>query len=567
MQKILRVNVGNQTAVYQDIPVDYKFFGGRGLIAKILLNEVKPDCHPLGKNNKLIFAPGLLGGTMVPSSGRISIGAKSPLTWGAKESNGGGVTGSKLARLGIKAVIVEGKPTGGCLYILKISKGGCDFIPAADFKGMGNYRLADELLKKFGPRVGITSIGPAGENLLTSAGIANTDTDGNPSRFCGRGGLGAVMGAKGIKALVIDDSGTQNLPVVDGNKLKETLQEYIKIIKASPVIEAYTKFGTSGMVATTNALGCLPTRNFKNGRFAGADKISGEAMYNLIKERGGKGRTSHNCMPGCIIGCSNVVPDKNGEPIVSPLEYETIGLFGANCCIDDLDTIARLNYLCNDLGLDTIEVAVAIGVAMEAGIIGFGDKDGALQLLQEIGQLSLLGRVLGAGAVTTGKVLGVNNVPAVKGQSMAAYDPRSVKGLGVTYSVCPMGADHTAGTTARAQVDHLAPQGQVELSRKVQLTVPIYDCLGLCMFVSVAMGPHPQVLANLLNARYGWEIDADRLQELSRETIRMERRFNQLAGFGPVQDRLPEFFCEEPCPDTNSVFDVPQQEIDSCYNF
>lgn len=567
MQKILRVDAGNRSAVYEDVPFDYNDLGGRGLIARVLLDEVKPDCHPLGKYNKLIFAPGLLGGTSVPSSGRISIGGKSPLTWGVKESNGGGVTAAKLARLGIKAVIVEGKPADSSLFILKVFAGGCEFIPADEYGGMGNYRLVNELFKRFGPKIGVASIGPAGEKLMAAAGIANTDVDGNPSRFCGRGGLGAVMGSKGIKALVIDDDGAKNLPAADGEKLKETLQEYLKIIKASPVIEAYTKFGTAGMVATTNALGCLPTRNFKNGRFPGADKISGEAMYNLIKSRGGKGRTSHNCMPGCAIGCSNIYPDENGEPIVSPVEYETLGLFGANCLIDDLDTIARLNYLCNDLGLDTVEVAAAVAIAMDAGVMSFGDKEGALNLVREIGQASLLGRVLGAGAVTAGKVLGVMNIPAVKGQSMAAYDPRSLKGLGVTYAVCPMGADHTAGTTARAQVDHLDPKGQVELSRKVQLTVPIYDCLGLCMFISVAMGPHPQVLANLLNARYGWQWDAARLLELSKETIRMERRFNQLAGFSPVQDRLPEFFYEEPCPDTNSVFDVPQEEVDNCYNF
>ncbi|MCS5695921.1 aldehyde ferredoxin oxidoreductase family protein [Desulfofundulus thermocisternus] len=567
MQKILRVDMSNCTGAYEEVPPEYEAFGGRGLIAKILLDEVKPDCHPLGKYNKLIFAPGLLGGTVVPSSGRISIGAKSPLTGGIKESNGGGLTASKLARLGIKAVIVEGKPGDDSLFILKISQKGWELIPADDYRGMGNYQLVGELTKRFGSKIGVASIGPAGENLMAAAGIANMDIDGNPSRFCGRGGLGAVMGSKGLKALVVDDSGTRNIQAEDPKKLQETLREYIQIIKASPVIEAYKKYGTSGMVATANALGFLPTRNFHHGRFVGADRIDGEFMYNLIRQRGGKGLTTHNCMPGCIIGCSNVFPDSNGEMVVSPLEYETIGLFGANCYIDDLDTIARINYLCNDIGLDTIEVAVALGIAMEAGVVPFGDKEGALKLIKEIGQPTLLGRVLGAGAVTTGRVLGIINVPAVKGQAMAAYDPRSVKGVGVTYAVSPMGADHTAGTTARAQVNHLDPKGQVELSRRVQLTVTIYDCLGLCMFVSVAMGPHPKVLANLLNARYGWDWDAERLLELSKETIRMERRFNQLAGFSPVHDRLPEFFAEDPCPETGSVFDVPQEEIDQCYNF
>ncbi len=567
MEKILRVNMSDLSHTYYTVPSAYEALGGRGLIAKILLDEVEPECHPLGRGNKLIFASGLLGGTVIPGSGRISIGAKSPLTGGAKESNGGGITGSKLARLGLKALIIEGGPPGGSLFLLKLSQAGCEILPADGYRGMGNYRLANQLTTRFGSKIGVASIGPAGEYLMSSAGIANLDQDGNPNRFCGRGGLGAVMGAKGIKALVIDDSGTRNLPANDGARLKSCIKEYVATIKASPVIRAYTKYGTSGMVATANALGFLPTRNFSRGRFDGADKIDGEALYNLIQRRGGKGRTTHNCMPGCIIGCSNVFPDPEGEAVVSSVEYETIGLFGANCCIDDLDTIARINYACNDYGLDTIETAVAMGVAMEANVLPFGDRQRALELIHEIGRGSVLGRVVGAGAVITGKIFGNTRVPAVKGQSMAAYDPRSVKGLGVTYSVCPMGADHTAGTTARAQVDHLSPVGQVELSRKVQLIVGVFDSLGICMFVSVALAPRLDLLAELVNARYGWSWGIEQLQEVSKQTIITERQFNRLAGFGPVHDRLPEFFYSEPCPDTGSVFDVPQEELAMCYSF
>lgn len=567
MKKILRVNMSDQSHTYDTVSSDYEILGGRGLVAKILLHEVEPACHPLRSGNKLIFAPGLLGGTVVPSSGRISIGAKSPLTGGAKESNGGGTTGLKLARLGIKALIIEGEPPAGSLYLVKLSQKGCEFLPADDYRGMGNYQLVDRLRNHFGPKIGVASIGPAGEYLMNSAGIANLDSDGNPSRFCGRGGLGAVMGAKGIKALLVDDSGTRNLPANDGVRLKNALNEYVATIKASPVIEAYTKYGTSGLVATANALGFLPTRNFSRGRFDGVEKIDGEALYNLIRSRGGKGRTSHSCMPGCIIGCSNVFPDDQGEPVVSSVEYETIGLFGANCCIDDLDTIARINYACNDYGLDTIEVAVAMGVAMEAGVLPFGDRERALEVVHEIGRGSVLGRLIGAGALITGKTFGITRVPAVKGQSMAAYDPRNVKGIGVTYAVCPMGADHTAGPTARAQVDHLNPIGQVELSRKVQLVVGIFDSLGLCLFVSVALGSRLELLAELVNARYGWSWDVQRLQEVSKQTINTEREFNRLAGFGPMDDRLPEFFYSEPSPDTGSVFDVPQEEVDACYKF
>ncbi|MBC7325410.1 MAG: aldehyde ferredoxin oxidoreductase, partial [Moorella sp. (in: Bacteria)] len=249
-------------------------------------------------------------------------------------------------------------------------------------------------------------------------------------------------------------------------------------------------------------------------------------------------------------------------------EYETIGMFGANLEIDDLDTIARCNYLCNDLGLDTIETAVAIGLAMQAGVLPFGDRAGVLNLLPAIGRgTTVLGRVLGQGAAVTGRVLGVTNIPAVKGQALPAYDPRSLKGIGVTYATSPMGADHTAGPTARAKVDHLNPQGQVELSRRVQLNSAIYDNLGLCLFVTAAVGARPQILADLLNARYGWQWGVEDLFELSKKTILMEREFNRRAGFTPAHDRLPEFFCTEPLPETNSVFDVPQEEVEDCHNF
>ncbi len=568
MKKILRINMTDASARFEESPPAYENLGGRSLIARILLDEVPPHCSPLGRHNKFILAPGLLGGTNISSSGRISAGGKSPLTGTSKESNGGGVTGAKLARLGIKAVIIEGRPAGRACFTLKISAGGCEFINTPGLKGMGVYSAARDLAGRFGKKAGMVLIGPAGENLMAAAGVANADMDGTPSRYCGRGGLGALMGSKGIKAIIIDDSGAAGLMVQDQAKMKDVIREYNQLIKASPVIEAYTKYGTAGMIAVTNALGCLPTRGFTRGRFRGADRISGEAMYNLIRERGGQGRTTHSCMPGCIVGCSNVFPDEKGEVLVAPMEYETIGMFGANLDIDDLDTIARGNYLCNDFGLDTIETAAAIGVAMQAGELPFGDRERLLNLVTEIGTGStLLGRVLGQGAATAGRVLGVQNVPAVKGQSMAAYDPRAVKGMGVTYSMSPMGADHTYGTTARAKVDHLDPAGQVELSRRVQLTVPMYDNLGLCMFISVALGPHPHVLAGLLNARYGWDWDAERLLQLSRDTIGMERQFNRQAGFTPAHDRLPEFFYEEPLPDTNSVFDVPREEMENCYNF
>ena len=187
-------------------------------------------------------------------------------------------------------------------------------------------------------------------------------------------------------------------------------------------------------------------------------------------------------MPGCTIRCSNNYADANGESIVSPLEYETIGLMGSNLGIDDLDKIARLNWMVNDLGLDSIEIGAALGVAAKAGLMKFGDYERAEELIVEIKQNSPLGRLLASGATITGKVLGIEQVPAVKGQAMSAYEPRAIKGTGVTYATSPQGADHTSGLTIRAKVNHLDPNGQAALSRTFQINMAGYDTLGACIF-------------------------------------------------------------------------------------
>ncbi|HSM88674.1 MAG TPA: aldehyde ferredoxin oxidoreductase C-terminal domain-containing protein, partial [Desulfobacterales bacterium] len=302
--------------------------------------------------------------------------------------------------------------------------------------------------------------------------------------------------------------------------------------------------------------------NFSRGRFAEAEAISAEALNARIQERGGEGRTTHACMPGCVIGCSNIYADCDGKPIVSPIEYENIGLLGSNLGISDFDVIARLNYLCNDIGLDTIETGAALGVALEAGVLAVGDGDGAARILEEARQGGILGRVIGNGAVVTGRVFAITNVPVAKGQAMAAYDPRAIKGMGVTYATSAMGADHTAGPTARAPVDHRDPKGQAAVSLKMQKLLPILDCTGLCLFTIGALGPRLDLLLDLLNARFGWSLDSSWFEKMSVETLKDEYRFNELAGFTRVHHRLPECFTERPLPELDSVFDVPVEELD-----
>jgi aldehyde:ferredoxin oxidoreductase len=290
-------------------------------------------------------------------------------------------------------------------------------------------------------------------------------------------------------------------------------------------------------------------------------------MRDVILERGGEGEPTHACMPGCTIRCSNNYADADGRSIVSPLEYETIGLMGSNLGIDDLDDIARLNWVVNDLGLDSIEIGAALGVAAKAGLMEFGDNNRALELLNEIKQNTSLGRVLGSGATTTGKVLGIEQVPAVKGQAMSAYEPRAIKGTGVTYATSPQGADHTSGLTIRAKINHLDPAGQVDVSRTAQINMAGYDTLGACIFAGFGFAAAPETIKDLLNARYGWNTEADILQVLGKETLKLEREFNRQAGFTKEDDRLPEWMRNEKLPPHNTIFDVSDKDLDELFNW
>lgn len=563
--EIWRVNLNQQVLSMEPVPPPWERLGGRGLLARILLDEVIPTCDPLGPFNKLIFAPGLLTGHMLSSCDRISIGGKSPLTGGVKEANAGGSTGLKLACLGIKALILEDKPEEDGWWVLHLSSDGARFEPASSLVGLGVYAAARELLARYGQDVAIALIGPGGEMGLRAAGVQNLDRDQVPSRIAARGGLGAVMGSKRLKAVVIDASNGHPPPIKNMESFRQAQKTFNQALKAHPQTQVFADYGTAAMTMMCNSIGGLPTRNFSSGQFEGAERISGEHLRQLILERDGEGQTTHACMLGCSIRCSNVFADAQGKAIVSPVEYETIGLMGSNLGIDDLDVIARLNWELNDLGLDTIEIGAALGVAAEAGLWEFGDGEGALQLVAEIRQGSPLGRILGNGALITGTVLGVERIPAVKGQAISAYDPRAIKGTGVTYATSPQGADHTAGLTIRAKVDHLSPQDQAKLSRKAQVSMAGYDTLGVCIFAGFGISKAPQAIPELLNARYGWNVGEDIRRELGQETLRLEREFNRRVGFTSPDDRLPEWMRREPLPPHNTVFDVPEDELDGVH--
>jgi len=562
---IWRINVSGQTFKKEPVPAAWEKLGGRALLARILLDEVPPTCQPLGPLNKLIFAPGLLVGHMLSSTDRISIGAKSPLTGGVKEANAGGRTGMHLTSLGVKALIIEGAPKDNSLWTLRLSLQGAEWHSAAALTGLGVYESARRLVEQFGEKAAIALIGPGGEMKMASAGIQNLDKDRVPSRIAARGGLGAVMAAKGLKAIVFDNSGGQKPDILHPEAFKQAQKEFSAALLAHPQTALYRDYGTQAMPQMTQHFGALPTRNFSSGVFEDVEKISGETMRDLLLRRGGESQTTHACMAGCAIRCSNIFGGEDGKSIVSPLEYETVGLMGSNLGIGDLDTIARLNWQVNDLGLDSIEIGAALGVAADSGIFSFGDGAAALRLMDEIRAGSGLGRLLGAGACAVGRAYGNERVPAVKGQAMSAYEPRAIKGTGVTFATSPQGADHTCGLTIRAKVNHLDPAGQAKLSLAAQLNMAGYDSLGACIFAGFGYAAAPQVIPALIHARYGWDAPQDYLQQLGRETLRLEREFNRRAGFSAKDDRLPEYMTREALPPHNAVFDVPESDLDNLF--
>jgi len=577
MQKILRVDMKTRKVKESPITKKYAGLGGRGLTSLIVKNEVPPLCHPLGAENRLVFAPGLLTGTAAPCSGRLSVGAKSPLTGGIKESNAGGTVAQKLARLGIAAIIVRNRAPAGTFWKLVINKDGAQLLPADNLKGVDNYKTVEKLTKEYGEKVSYITIGTGGERLMSAASIAVTDLENRPTRHAGRGGLGAVMGSKGLKAIVVDDKGAPAVPIKNKNAFAEATKKFAKALKEHPVTsEGLPSYGTNILTNIVNEAGGLPTRNFSSGKFEGASKVSGEMQREIILQRGGI--ATHPCHAGCTIQCSRIYNDNKGKYLTKGPEYETVWANGPNLGIDSLDTIARLDRLYDDIGIDTIEMGATLGVLMESGYIEFGDGKGAIKIIrEEVGKGTPLGRVLGNGAAVTGQVFGVEHVPVVKKQAMPAYDPRSIKGIGVTYATSPMGADHTAGYSITSnvlnvggKVNPLKTKGQIELSRNLQFATAAIDTAGLCLFVAFAVLDIPaafEAVYEMLNAQYGLELGPDDVGELGKTVLMTEREFNRNAGFTAEDDRLPMFFETEKVPPHNVVFDISHEELDAVFNF
>lgn len=561
-------------AKFEDMPEEYKNLGGRGLTSKIISEEVPPNCHPLGPNNKVVFAPGIVSGAGAPTSGRMSVGGKSPLTGGIKESNVGTKFSGALGKLGISAIIVEGQSDN--YKLLLIDKDSAELQDAKEWSGIGLYEAYEELHNKFGKNKPIAGVGIASEICGANSGVAFDDLEGRPSRYAGRGGLGAVVASRGLKFIIANPEDAPGVNIEDKETLNDGAKKLREALKEHDVTKpggALNSYGTSVLVNIINESGGLPQLNFSSGRSDKAANVSGEEKAEKINERGGE--RPHSCSPSCIIQCSEIWTKENAEEPVGVLEYESVWALGPNCGIYDLDTIGELNRTCNDLGMDTIEAGNTLAVAMEGELAEFGDEDKALELMEEVREGTPLGRILANGTEATAQAFGVTRVPTVKGQAMPAYDPRAIKGMGVTYATSPMGADHTAGYAVATEIlgvggesDPLDKEGKAELSKKFQQSTAFIDSTGYCLFVAFAVLDIPEGLEGLVetvNGVLGTELTVEDISEIGQDILKTERRFNEEAGFTKADDRLPEFIREEELPPHNQKFDVSEEELDRVF--
>ena len=539
---------------------------GRYFIAKTLLELGAATVDPLSPANPLIFSAGPFAGTSFSNANRTSVGCKSPLTGGIKEANGGGSFSYGLGQQKIAGfTLLDASPDWVVIHFKK--DGTIEFDDARPYLGKGNFEAQNMLHAKYGKKVTIGLCGPVGEYQGLIAGIAFSDKDGRPARLSARGGVGAVMGSKKVKAIVVDLDKIP--PFSDPKKVNAAIKNYAKMLQAdSMVANFYAKIGTMGMADLQNTLGGLPVRNFSAGQQVDVSKgekfkMGGEYISQLNVSRGGE--HTHACMPGCVIQCSNIYADANGKEVVSPVEYETLGLLGTNCGLSDPDDLAQMNYIANDLGVDTIETGAMIAVLMEAGLGAFGDVRFMADCLAEIQQGTPNGRIWAQGTWRVGEHYHVKRVPVIKKQAISAYDPRVVEATGITMMATAQGADHTAGNLPRLKTREMETPAIVEQSAAHQARVAANDSLGLCIFGMSVTNPNTEWLTDTINAAHGTSLTKDFFEALGRQTLKLEHEFNKRAGFTAKDDELPEFFYAEALPPTNHVARFHAADVQGMY--
>ncbi len=556
--RLIRIDMTNQTATVEPYPEAWRLLGGRALSARILSDECDPTCDPLGPDNVFVLAPGVLSGTSAPTSGRLSVGGKSPLTGGIKEANVGGNPGQDLMKIGYRAVIVKGQPEDSDrLYALEIREDDVRVVSADDHKGRWNYALIEELVKTYSETASFVSIGPAGEMGLRGASVACTDSakGRHPARHAGRGGLGAVMGSKGLKYAVIESGRKGVRKAADSKAFIAMSKKFTKEYVAGPGQEPFPKWGTSVIVSEADAIYTFPYKNRVEGRSPDVETLDGMRIVESFEERGGG---MHNCMTGCIVKCSNIVNDAEGNYKTSGLEFETLTLLGSNCGLASWEDVADLDRLCDDIGVDTIETGAAIAVYMDSGAMEFGDAGGAKDLMLEIAKGSDVGRAIGNGAVAVGKRQGHHRVGAVKGQALPAWDPRPLKAAGVTYCTSAMGADHTAGLIVEPgqPIEEIA-----RASQESQILNTAIDSSGFCQFLMTNL----EELGEFYSHFVGEKVTREQIADLAWECMQVEWEFNRRAGFGPEDDVMCDTMKQDPIGPSQLVWDIPEDVVAKAY--
>ena len=544
MRKYLNINLSDQSIETEELNGIDAVRVGRHFIAKTLLEKGAATADPLGPDNPLIFSAGPFAGSNFSNANRLSVGCKSPLTGGIKEANSGGTFAFALGQLEIAGFTLYG--ISDEWVVIHIPKeGAITFKDASPYLGKGNFEVARMLHEEYGEKVSLGICSPVGEYGGLMAGISFTDPEKRPTRIAARGGVGAVMGSKKVKAIIVERNKMPEFS--DRKKYMGSVKEYTKMLDVDPAIDNFRKLGTAMVGDFTNKIGGLPTRNFSAGTIVEADegpfKLGGQFIRKQNLERGGE--TTHACMPGCMIKCSNIYADKDGEEICSPLEYETLGLVGSNCGLTDPDDVARLNDVANDLGIDTIEMGATIGVLMEAGEGKFGDFEFMAQVLEDIRDGTEKGQLYAQGTARVGDHYNVARIPAIKKQGISAYDPREIEVTGISMMVTAQGADHTAGNIPTFQCKDKTTEELVAASLDIQEDCAAADSLGLCLFGRSVTNVQQGFIAEALNNAHGTDLTEGFMKELGREALAMEWQFNKDAGFTEEDDELPQFFYDE----------------------
>ncbi len=553
--KLLRVDLSRERL--SDEPIDAgaarAFIGGRGLATKMMYDESDIKADPLSPRNKLILATGPLTGTAAVCGSRLMAVTKGALTGAIACSNVGGNFGPELKYAGYDMLVFEGAAKRPVMLV--IDDGTVELRPAGKLWGKNVHETEDVLHEQLGGDFKCISIGPAGERRVRFACIL---TDKN--RAAGRSGVGAVMGSKNLKAVAV--RGSDGLTVADPKRFKAACLDALEKLKAGAVTGGgLPAYGTAVLVNVINEHGLFPTRNFQTGQFESAAKISGETIAEQILIR------PRACV-ACPIACGRVTAVKNGkhQGHGEGPEYETIWALGANCGISDLAAATKANYICNELGLDTMTAGATIACAMELFEKGaitkkqvgrelrFGDGDALVDMMTRIGYRRGFGDVLAEGSARVARKFGRPELfMGVKGQEFAAYDARGAFGMGLQYATSNRGACHVRGYMIAPEIlgnplkmDPYTPKGKAEMDIAFQNTVAALDSSGICLFVTFSIGA-PELLT-MLRTGTGFDYDMDELMQAGDRIWNLERLFNQRAGFTSKDDTLPKRMLREPMP-------------------